>query len=150
MPGPTPRHLHPLTPWTEAGPLVIGHFGSWQGLASVQRVCAREVWLERWRGQHWARGGVHARPRAREARQVNVEAGRGLGSGSHRLPAPGLSLCPTALCGVCGPGLVGARPRGAGDLALRGLRCLPGGLPSSRPASSLLAARLCESAGPSG
>lgn len=92
-PGPIPCHLHPLTPWMDAGPLVIGHFSSGQGLASVQRVCAREVWLERWRGQHGARGGVCARPRAHEARQVNVDAGRGSGSGSHRLPAPGLSLC---------------------------------------------------------
>lgn len=41
MPGPTPCHLHPLNPWMEAGPLVVGHFGSGQGLASVQGVCAQ-------------------------------------------------------------------------------------------------------------
>ena len=93
-PGAGPNPLSPPSSDPLGGrPLVIGHFSSGQGLASVQRVCAREVWLERWRGQHWARGGVCARPRAHEARQVNVDAGRGLGSGSHRLPAPGLSLC---------------------------------------------------------
>lgn len=62
------------------------------------------VWLERWRGH--TRGGVPARPRAREARQVNVEAGWGLGSGSRRLPAPGLSPC--APRGVCGSGAGGS------------------------------------------
>lgn len=62
------------------------------------------VWLERWRGH--TRGGVPARPWAREARQVNVEAGRGLGSGSRRLPAPRLSLC--APRGVCGSGAGGS------------------------------------------
>lgn len=65
--------------------MVVGHFGSGQGLASVQGVCAG-VWLGR--DGRPPRCACH-RHEPREARQVNVEAGWGTGSGSRRLQLPG-------------------------------------------------------------